>query len=309
MKKKILIALTAILSVIIITLIAAGCYFFHVAQVRSKKDFVNSEPIAKTNPIYPERESFLKAKKEKWYLTSNDGLKLDAYYLSAEKKTDKTVIVAHGFANSKEGMAQYAWLFHELGYNVLVPDDRAHGESEGDLIGFGWKDKDDYVKWIQQVIEKNGKNEKIALFGLSMGAATVMMTSGENLPENVKAIIEDCGYDTVWNELVYQAKDMYNLPAFPILYEVSFISQLRAGWNYKEASSITQLAKNKRPMLFIHGDKDDFVPTSMVYKNYEATKGEKELLIVKGAKHAESFQTDKKLYKESIEKFLSKYFD
>ena len=156
------------------------------------------------------------------------------------------------------------------------------------------------------LVEQNSDSE-ITLFGVSMGAATVMMASGEeSLPDQVVNIIEDCGYSSVWDELKYQAKEMYNLPAFPILYEVSAISKIRAGFSYGQASSVNQLKNNTRPVLFIHGSDDTFVPTSMVYKNYQATQGEKELYIVKGAGHAKSFETDPQAYIEKISTFLKK---
>ena len=238
---------------------------------------------------------------------ANQGLKQDAWYLPAKTQTDKTVIVVHGFTNDKEDMKPYAWMFHELGYNVLMPDNMSHGDSEGRIIGYGWNDRLNVIKWADLLVEKK-PNSQITLFGVSMGAATVMMASGEeSLPKQVVGIIEDCGYSSVWDELKYQAKEMYNLPAFPILYEVSALSKLRAGFSYGEASSVNQLKKNTLPVLFIHGSQDDFVPTSMVYKNYQATKGPKELYIVKGAKHANSFETDPKGYMEKIAQFLKKY--
>jgi fermentation-respiration switch protein FrsA (DUF1100 family) len=309
LKRKILTWFISIIGVILVVFIAAGFYFFRIAEIRADKDFINDTPMTAKSPVYPEQQFFLKAKKQSWSQTTKDGLKLDAWYLPNEKKSNKTAVIAHGFAGSKEKMAEYGTLFYNLGYNVLIPDDRAHGESEGKFIGYGWLDRKDYIGWIQQVIDKNGKDEKIVMFGLSMGAATTMMTSGEKLPENVKAFVEDCGYDSVWNEIKYQAKALYNLPAFPLIYEVSAISKLRAGYDYKEASSVAQLKKNKRPMLFIHGGDDDFVPTEMVYKNWEATQGQKELLIVPKAKHAESYATDKALYTKTVGDFVNKWIN
>ena len=140
-----------------------------------------------------------------------------------------------------------------------------------------------------------------------MGAATVMMTAGEELPPQVKLIIEDCGYDTVTAELTYQLKEMFNLPAFPLIPLTSMYSGIKAGYNFNEASSVAQLAKNDLPTLFIHGDADKFVPTEMVYQNYEATKGPKELYIVKGAAHAQAFSTDKGAYQKVVSDFIAKY--
>ena len=132
------------------------------------------------------------------------------YYLPAEVSTDKTVIIAHGYSGHSEQMSGFAQMYHkDLGYNVLLPDARGHGRSEGDYIGFGWPERKDYLKWIDQVIEHTGESTQVVLHGVSMGGATVMMTSGEELPPQVKAIVEDCGYTSVTDELKYQLKRMY----------------------------------------------------------------------------------------------------
>ncbi len=302
-KRRVLLGIIALLFV---ASVGASFYFFHVAQIREEKSFINNNGRSKDNPLYAYEQSFDQLSKETLWMT-NQGLKQDAWYVPAETATNKTVIVVHGFTNDKEDMKPYAWMFHELGYNVLMPDNMSHGDSEGQIIGYGWNDRLNVIKWAELLVEQNSDSE-ITLFGVSMGAATVMMASGEeSLPDQVVNIIEDCGYTSVWDELKYQAKEMYNLPAFPILYEVSAISKIRAGFSYGQASSVNQLKKNTRPILFIHGSKDTFVPTSMVYKNYQATQGEKELYIAKGAGHAKSFETDPQTYIEKISTFLKKY--
>ena len=298
--------LLGIIALLFVVSIGASFYFFHVAQIREEKSFINNNGRSKDNSLYAYEQSFDQLTKETLWMT-NQGLKQDAWYVPAETATNKTVIVVHGFTNDKEDMKPYAWMFHELGYNVLMPDNMSHGDSEGQIIGYGWNDRLNVIKWAELLVEQNSDSE-ITLFGVSMGAATVMMVSGEeSLPDQVVNIIEDCGYSSVWDELKYQAKEMYNLPAFPILYEVSAISKIRAGFSYGQASSVNQLKNNTRPVLFIHGGDDTFVPTSMVYKNYQATQGEKELYIVKGAGHAKSFETDPQAYIEKISTFLKKY--
>lgn len=298
--------LLGIIALLFVVSVGASFYLFHVAQIREEKSFINNNGRSKGTPIYAYEQSFDQLTKETLWMT-NQGLKQDAWYVPAETATNKTVIVVHGFTNDKEDMKPYAWMFHELGYNVLMPDNMSHGDSEGQIIGYGWNDRLNVIKWAEMLVEQNSDSE-ITLFGVSMGAATVMMASGEeSLPDQVVNIIEDCGYSSVWDELKYQAKEMYNLPAFPILYEVSAISKIRAGFSYGQASSVNQLKNNTRPVLFIHGSDDTFVPTSMVYKNYQATQGEKELYIVKGAGHAKSFETDPQAYIEKISTFLKKY--
>ncbi|MFD2305563.1 alpha/beta hydrolase [Enterococcus termitis] len=306
---KIVKILIALLIVIIIVLIGGGMYFYNYAVVPSEKDFLAGDtPGTDVEAKNPEEKWFKDDKNRTyWTLEAADGLKLQAIYLPAAEKTDKNVIMAHGYMGNAETMASFAKMYHDWGYNVLVPDARGHGKSEGEYIGFGWPERKDYLQWINQVIEKNGEHAQITLYGISMGGATVMMTSGEALPENVKAIVEDCGYSTVNEELAYQLKDMFNLPSFPLVPVTSLITKIRAGYFFGEASSIAQLKKNTTPILFIHGDADTFVPFEMLDEVYAATNAPKDKYVVPGAEHAKAYSVNKKAYKEKVEHFLNKY--
>lgn len=288
----------------------AGYYFYHMAVARGKKTFINnSTAIKKSDPLYREKSWYHAAKKYTWRETSATGhLKLVASYVPAAKHTNKTVVIAHGFGGDSSRMGEYAGLFHELGYNVLLPDDRGAGRSQGNYIGYGWPDRLDYVKWIKQVIRKNGTQSKIVMFGTSMGGATTMMVSGEKTPTQLKAYIEDCGYTSVYDEIKFQAKSMYNLPEYPLVPAVSGINKLKNGYTFKQASALKQVAKNHKPMLFIHGTKDTFVPTKMVMPLYRADKGPKQLLLVKGAAHAKSYAHAPALYRQTVAHFLARYF-
>lgn len=143
-----------------------------------------------------------------------------------------------------------------------------------------------------------------------MGGATAMMTSGEKLPKQVKAIVEDCGYTNVKDEIEHEAQTLYHLPAvprFPLVEILSGINKMKVGYYLGDASSIQQLKKNTRPILFIHGAKDNFVPTKMVYQNYHASRSPKQLWIVPGAGHAKSFATHPGQYRQHLQAFLQKY--
>lgn len=313
-KKKVWISLIAIIVLVAAGLIGAGMYFFNVACVPSKKNFIsaNSDVVKKSDPLYQEKKWYYDQKKDHWYMKSaTDNYKLDANYIP-DKNSKKTAIILHGYMNNKNTMAAYANLFHKLGYNVLLPDARAHGESQSKYIGYGWVEKADVKKWVNEVIAHNGSDSKIVIFGVSMGGATTMMTSGEKLPKQVKAFVEDCGYTSVKDEIEHEAQDLYNMPAiprFPLVEVLSGINKVKVGYYLADGSSINQLKKNKRPMLFIHGAKDTFVPTKMVYKNYAASRGPKELWIVPGASHAKSYATHPKAYEQHIKQFLNKYIN
>lgn len=245
---------------------------------------------------------------EQWLLNANNKSKrLTSTYVPAEVRTTDTVIIAHGYKGNGETMSSYARMFHELGYNVLLPDNRAHGSSAGKYITFGWLDRLDYLNWIDKIIEKNGRNSRIVLFGVSMGGATVEMVSGETLPEQVRAIIADCGYSNIGDELSYLLKRTFHLPKYPFVPAVNLINHRRQGFDLKSVSSVDQLKKNTRPIFFIHGEKDVYVPAEMLNENFVATSAPKEKWLVPNATHAESFWINPEEYKQHVDAFLDEY--
>ena len=199
-----------------------------------------------------------------------------------------------------------ASVFHNWGYNVLTPDNRAHGESEGKFVGRGWLDAFDMLEWIALIIEQN-PNAKIVLYGILMGGATVMNLSGKDLQGNVVAIVEDCGYSSVWQIFSDELRSIFHLPPFPLLNVASLMGRIRAGYDFSEASSLDMVGKSTLPMLFIHGKDDCFVGYYMLDDILEAkTNGEKQVLRVDGAGHAESNLINPVLYHTSIKDFLSR---
>ena len=142
-----------------------------------------------------------------------------------------------------------------------------------------------------------------------MGAATAMDVAGESLPANVKCIIEDCGYTSVWDEFSLQLKDVFGLPSFPLLDVANLVCNVRAGYDFHKASSVNQLEHATVPMLFIHGDQDTFVPYDMLDQNYDACASKvKQKLTIHGATHAKSAQVDPELYWNTVDDFLDKNF-
>lgn len=299
--------LTAALVIALIVLGAYGgaCeYFYRVAFIPSTKSFLNNHVSKRERS---NRQWLAAVHKQQWSQSAvgHSNWQLNAAYIPAANKSAKTIVVAHGYMNTKEDMAAYIRMFHDAGYNVLAPDDRGHGKSDGNYIGYGWADRLDYQKWLQQLLRRGGSQQKIALFGVSMGGATVMYLSGMNLPKQVQAIVEDCGYTSVNAELSFQAKSMYNLPSWPLVPSVLRLAQLHTGVNYSAASATTALKKNNLPTFFIHGANDKFVPTKMVHANYKASAGEKKLWIVPGAGHAQSETKHPAEYQRRVLSFLS----
>lgn len=316
-KKWIASILVAILIVIIAVIGFGGNYLYNLAiNPRTSKDMIfasteSSNDVVTVNgtsgPVSISSEKWLLEQSgyENLYMTSRDGLKLHNYLIK-KPNSNKWAITVHGYASEGKLTASYAKNFSDKGYNVIIPDLRAHGSSEGDYIGMGWDERFDIIDLINYIV-KEDPNAEIVLFGVSMGASTVMNVSGEKLPRNVKAIIADCGYTSVWDEFSYQLNQLFGLPPFPMLYVANVITKARAGYWITDDSSIKQVAKSTTPTLFIQGDKDTFVPAYMVNKLYDAASSPKEKLIVEGAGHAKSSKINPKLYWGTIDSFLDKY--
>ena len=285
-------------------------YLFDYALGRGTKDFLSPTDASGQESAPTPAWDFTTMKPERLSLLSADGLRLTGLHFKQEGQGQrKLAVIVHGYTGQGQEMTSFAALFAELGFDLFLPDARAHGQSEGDYIGFGWPDRLDLVQWLEQLVGLYPADLDIVLFGISMGAATVMMAAGEPLPPQVKVIIEDCGYDSVEHELSHQLKELFHLPAFPLVPLTSRYAAYKAGYNFTEASAVTQLQKSTLPTLFIHGTADRFVPTEMIYPLYEATQGPKEMYLVPEAKHAEAFKQDPAKYKQVVTSFLTTYLE
>ncbi len=298
------------LALILVVLFFIGNYFYRLAICNGKKPFLKGNkdvPETFLGGIWVEGKEWLdKVDKVHFTRESKDQLKLNALLIPSTKTDQKVfVVMAHGYNSKALDMGAYAKFFNEeLDFNVLAPDDRGHGQSEGNCIGFGWPDRLDLLDWINFLLKTYGQDIRILLFGISMGGATVLMVSGEDLPQNVKAIISDCAYTSAMDELSYQLKRQFGLPLFPIMNVTSLITKLRAGYFLGEASALEQVKKSKVPILFIHGHEDTFVPFEMVNRLYEACTSEKKLFTVEGAGHGESLIKDYDGYRETVKEFI-----
>ena len=311
-KKKIILTISILLLVVILGVGGlVGNYFYNLAlNPFTSKDMIFGDDDDDTS-LEVEADVNWLIKDSNYidtYITSSDNLKLHAYEVKNENKTDKWAIVVHGYTSEGKLLSSKAKHLYNMGYNVLVPDLRSHGSSEGDYIGMGWHDRLDIIDWINYIV-KNNPNSEIALNGTSMGSATVLMVSGEKLPSNVKAIVADCGYTSVYDEFSYQLKQLFNLPAFPIMNFSDVVTHIRAGYCLNDASAINQVKKSTTPILYIHGDKDDFVPYYMMDELYNATNSEKEKLTIEGGEHANSDLVNPKLYWSTVNSFLEKYIE
>ncbi len=246
---------------------------------------------------------------EKHSIISDRGEKLSGYLLKAEGESKNYVFCAHGYRSygKKEfcGVAQY---YIGKGYNVFLVDHIASGESEGGYCTFGHYETDDCIKWLSYMIESFGADISIMLHGVSMGSATVMMMSGRSLPENVRGVVADCGFTRAVDLFDYKLRDL-GIPPTALIRVVNEVNKKRIGFDFNSLNPVESVSKAAVPMLFIHGDTDALVPCSMVYELYERCASEvKQLLVVEGADHAQSFKVDREKYTEAMDSFLENVF-
>lgn len=314
MRRKILITLSVAVLLLAAGLTGGSLYLidYSLRPDNRGKDLEASE--AYMRKTYPQLNSWLDslrqvtALRDTFIYAADNETRLHAYYIRADRPTAQTAVIVHGYTDNAIRMFHIGYLYsHDLHYNVLLPDLRYSGLSDGDAFQMGWFDRLDVGQWIRTAPQLFGDSLKVVVHGISMGAATTMMTSGEEQPSYVKCYVEDCGYTSVWDQFAKELKEQFGLPTFPLLHVASRVNQLQNGWNFAEASALEQVKKCTRPMLFIHGDKDDFVPTWMVYKVYEAKPGIKELWVVPDAAHAVSYRDNTAAYTHTVGYFVNKY--
>ena len=310
--------LGAVITIPAVALGVIGNYFYRIAVSRSEKPFLkaNEDFIRQGSAEQEARAEAYQKTVDEWvkknppvnmHITVDGGVRLHAIKFINHAAGHKWAIVVHGYASGAMNMVPHAREFFDRGFHVLAPDCRGHGQSEGEYIGMGWHDRLDMVRWIGEIVRIDPE-ARIVLYGLSMGAATVMMTAGEDLPGNVACVIEDCGYSSIKDEFAHQLTNgFYRLPRFPILGAFDIVCRIKAGYSVKDGNAIRQVKKCKIPILFIHGEQDDFVPFAMVHELYEAAPGEKQLFTVPGAGHGMSWIVDPVGYWRAIDGFLLKY--
>jgi fermentation-respiration switch protein FrsA (DUF1100 family) len=234
-------------------------------------------------------------------IISCDNLKLRGVYIQGDKTLNKTMIIVHGYMVSCIWSLQFAKVFLNEGWSVLVVDQRRHGKSEGKYSTYGYMEKYDLDLWVDWVINKNGSDCVIGLHGQSMGGATVLEYTAIN--KYAKFIIADCPYSDMAKLIAHQIS-FRHLPVHPIINYFDFLLSAKAGFRMKDVSPIKVMEKSSIPIMFIHGALDNFVPTYMSKEMYDAKTGNKKLLIIDGAKHGFSYITNKSLYEKEMMDFV-----
>lgn len=287
---------------------AAAAVTAAAVTVRTVSDFA----INSRSPVFKDRHAGEKplpqsTLAQKVTIKNTDGISLTGHLLKAEN-AKRFVIAVHGWRSSwQHDFRQQCPMLEQLGCDVLYIDQQAHGLSGGKYIGFGINERFDCLKWLQYVESINKNKLPVYLFGVSMGATTVMLASELIGSGRVNGIIADCGFtspEDIWRYAI-SVKSKYGNESF---YRLSDrLCLRRAGYRGNTRSTLQALKNTDIPFLFFHGGQDLFVPTYMSEQNYDACVSQKRLIIVPDAKHARSCLVNPELYRSELEGFFSKY--
>ncbi len=249
-------------------------------------------------------EWFYSQKPQEITIDSFDGLKLLAYNLPASDAKGTWFLLHGHHSGPLREFAGLARFFHELGYNVILPYQRAHGKSEGKYITFGTKERYDVRDWILKINEIYGDTKPVYLEGISMGCATVLMSLGFDLPSNVRSVVADCGYTSPYDIMWKVARKDKHLPLPRLILDTgNIMAKVLADFDFNEYDTFKGLRYNKLPILFIHGTEDKFVPIEMTIANFQYCTSEKQLFLVENCPHAIAYFIDEEGYRKAIKDF------
>lgn len=295
---------------IVVLLIAYGCYrMAFYAKDRTPED-INRVQYPEGDiyePFIEYMEHWIgetnKLPHEEMHITSFDGLNLyGKYYEFAPGAPIE--LMFHGYRGSAQrDLASGVHRCFKLGRSALLVDQRCAGKSDGNVITFGVNEHRDCLKWIDFMIEHFGPDVKIILTGISMGASTVLMAAGTKLPENVIGVLADCGYNSardIIKEVIRQMKLPVNL-SYPF---VKLGAKIYGHFDLEETSPEEAVTRSTVPIIFIHGEDDDFVPCEMSRINYEACISRKMLVTIPGAGHGLSYPVDPDKYLNALKEFF-----
>lgn len=301
------IALGAILFIVLATAFVCFRLTFYAPKRKPQKEDIIEIPEGEIYEEYRDViENWIRSLRATPYeavsIKSFDGLTLRGKYYEYEPGA-VTEILFHGYrGNAERDLCGGVERCFALGRNALIVDQRASGESDGHVITFGIKECRDCLSWVDFATKKFGKDVKIILTGISMGAATVLMASGEELPSNVVCTLADCGYSSP-RAIIRKVMKQMKLPVNLFYPFVKLGARIFGGFSLESNSPIEAMKRCKTPVIFVHGDNDDFVPYEMSKEMYEACAAPKKLLTVKGAGHGLAFPADKESYLREVGDF------
>ncbi len=315
MNKKILAAAIAAAAAGLLCETAISGYMDIAAKERKRKSLLGYLMSLGDHTDYSDMIAFTEdkvrwneqQKTENISITSERGDLLKGYLTLNENGSNIFVFFAHGCRSDHNGdPANFMRYYLEKGYNFLSVDHVAQGKSSGGYLGYDYFESTDSLEWLDYLIRRFGKNIKIIIHGVSMGGATICKMA-DKVPDQVKLAVADCPYTSALEEFDHVAKSAGIKHTKIILKTLNAMNKKFAGYDFNDTEVRSSVKNSKIPILFVHGNKDDFVPTEMSIELYEICENKKELYLVDNAIHAQSIKTDEINYHKKLDAFIEKY--
>lgn len=276
-------------------------------QALSDMEVSSSVYANKSNEDKRVKKWLASVKREKISLKTDDESILIARKIVIDEESDRWVVILHGYNGSMQDVYDIAMHYAKEGYNILTPDLRASGESEGKFLGMGWNDRLDLINWIDVILKEN-PSAKVVVHGIDVGADAALMMTGEPLKNSIKAVVAEGAYPRAWDVVKKEYKARHpKLPAFPFLNMANPVMKVIAGYDLKEANAIKQVKNAEVPILLIQGEKDTYVTEDMAQKINQAIASTHELYQISSGTHGDCRYAEPENYYNKTFQFVNSY--
>lgn len=301
-KKRAVFSIIALLIVLAVTVNLGASMFFSFALF--KRDGWEKFETYSYGEELKNTSEWISEKSEKIQIENAEGELLTALEIKNEHVSHSYMVICHQYGGSPQSMEEYAKHFYDLGFNIILPYMRGHGDSTYNNVSFGWKDSADVADWVEEIID-NDEKSRIALFGVSMGANAVTLAVSEKMPENVRFVIADGCYtsmDALMKEYIETQTKFSSLVTKSL---VAIFAENKMGISFESADTIANLENIELPIMFINGENDAVVPPLLSKKLYENCDSDGiEEVIIEGGTHGKNLFADELTYWSNIDAFV-----
>ena len=303
-----------LLIIVILALVLAFCgvilYFFNLAFARkfsvsaADMDENLGKELSPYSEVICKGREFMKNQPHEWYYTNSfDGLKLAARYY--DNNSTCTILLFHGYRSSAvHDFSCAVEMYYKMGFNILLADQRAHGKSEGKYITFGVNESRDVLTWVE-FVNQHFAPKQVIISGISMGATTVLLSLRLPLPQNVKGVIADCGFTSPAEIIAKVGKDSFKINAKPLIPFLNLACKFLGKFSITQLSTVDTVKNTDLPIMFIHGEKDTFVPCEMTKTTFKNCKDNCRMFLSREAGHGTSFLLDTEPLINELKSFLN----
>ncbi len=304
-KKKIIVIIGIVLVCLFLLQCILGIVSYKIALTPAGSFIFDNRKNGddETKKLYAQNDKWLKENGKEVTVKSFDNLNLNGYFVKNKSVSNTYVILCHPYNEDSAFTVPYALHYYGLGMNILLPDMRCHGKSEGKVYGMGSLEKKDLLDWISFVLKEN-ENARIIIHGVGVGGTAACMASGEELTGNVRLIIDDGGFDNLYEEAKYIVSKKLSLPSFPALFVANSLYKSKTGFDMKDVSASKCVENCRVPVLFIHGEDDDIVPVTQGNRVFDSCSSKSYQYIVRGGTHLDGVNIDAEKYWEKIDRLI-----